>query len=340
MSRWSARLLVACLLVGVPGVVGAHGLRLAFLEVREGEPHQWHLAAKIPVLGERQWPLELDLPPGCDTVDAVPRYALPSGDLAELRTVRCDPAVAGSAPAIGVRGLEAGLVDLLVRIERADGATVRVLTAADPVLRLAGDRAGGLLPRFMLGVEHILTGYDHLAFVAGILLLVGRIKRVVVAVTAFTVAHSLTLTLSVLDVVRLPDEPVEAVIALSIVYLALEIVIRARGEAPPLSMRRIWLVAFGFGLLHGFGFAGALRETGLPADDLPLTLALFNLGIEAGQIAFVVALAALLWLLRRPLPGRVEAWRWQGAGLDRVCAYGLGAMASFWTIERVAPMVL
>ncbi len=328
------RLLLACLLLTLPGVVDAHGLRLAFVEVREIEPGGWRLALKIPVLGERQWPLEIDLPEGCWDVEPPSRHRLPSGDLAELRQVRCDRALA--APALQVRGLESGLVDLLVRMETPAGASVTIITAADPVLRLTREPESAALAKFQLGVEHIITGYDHLAFVAGILLLMGHLRLVLIAVTAFTIAHSVTLMLAVLDVVRLPDPPVEAVIALSIVYLALEIVTRTRGNLPPPSISRAWTVAFGFGLLHGFGFAGALRETGLPAGDLPLTLLLFNLGIEAGQVAFVVVLAALLALLRQPLlAGGID----RRLLLDRTLAYGLGSVACFWTIERVLEIV-
>jgi len=179
----------------------------------------------------------------------------------------------------------------------------------------------------VLGIEHILLGADHLAFVLGLLLLVRRGRSLLVTITAFTVAHSVTLAASVLEVARVPTEPVEAVIALSILLLAVECASRRES----LSRRFPWLVAFAFGLLHGFGFAGALAELGLPPHRTALALALFNAGVELGQLAVVVAATALTTFAVRRVPKLVRG--------ERPLVYAMGTLAAFWTIERLRELV-
>jgi hydrogenase/urease accessory protein HupE len=179
-----------------------------------------------------------------------------------------------------------------------------------------------------LGVEHILTGIDHLLFVLALLLLTRGTWRLVKTVTAFTVAHSITLGLATLGIVHVPSKPVEAIIALSIVFVAAEIVQARRGHQG-LAARVPWIVAFTFGLLHGFGFAGALSETGLPAGHIPVALLFFNLGVEAGQLLFVAAMLAVMACARHIQ----MVWpRWAGL----VPPYAIGGLASFWVIQRVA----
>ena len=187
----------------------------------------------------------------------------------------------------------------------------------------AGPAAGGY---FMLGVEHILFGIDHLLFVLALVLIVRGVGLLVKTITAFTVAHSITLALATLGVVHVPSAPVEAVIALSIVFVASEILRSRRGERG-LTERAPWLVAGTFGLLHGFGFAGALSEVGLPANDIPLALLFFNLGVEAGQLAFVVVALGVIALLRRI---RLPEWA------PILPPYAIGSVAMFWVIERTA----
>lgn len=186
-----------------------------------------------------------------------------------------------------------------------------------------------------LGVEHILMGADHLAFVLGLLLLVRGVIPLVKAITAFSVAHSLTLALATLGLVELPPAPVEAAIALSIAFLASEIVDGRQGKFS-LSHRSPWLVAFGFGLLHGLGFAGALREMGLPTPEIPIALLFFNLGVEFGQLIFVAAIL-LLGAAARPAfsPYLARTPAWSGA----VPAYSLGTIAMYWMIERSGAML-
>ena len=181
---------------------------------------------------------------------------------------------------------------------------------------------------FVIGVEHILAGWDHLLFVIALVLLIGNWRTVVVAATAFTVSHSITLAAAALGYVGLPQAPVEALIALSILFLAGELVKVNRG-LPSLTARNPWLVAFAFGLLHGFGFAGALSDIGLPQNEIALALLMFNVGVEIGQLMFVAGILALLWLIQR---FRRDWPEW----LRLVPAYGIGGIAAFWLIERVA----
>jgi hydrogenase/urease accessory protein HupE len=178
----------------------------------------------------------------------------------------------------------------------------------------------------VLGVEHILLGTDHLLFVLALVLLVKGWRRLVGTITSFTVAHSITLALATLGLVHVPGPPVEACIALSIVFVAAEIV-RSRQGSPGLTERAPWLIAFTFGLLHGLGFAGALSEVGLPQQAIPLALLFFNVGVELGQLAFVFAVLLTISIAARSSL-RAPAWAW------RVVPYTIGSVAMFWVIER------
>jgi hydrogenase/urease accessory protein HupE len=227
--------------------------------------------------------------------------------------------------------LEATLTDALVRVTFLDGSTwVQRLTPRQPASLIpARPSAWSVAGTYLaLGVEHILTGIDHLLFVLALLLLTKGPWRLVKTVTAFTVAHSVTLALATLGIVHVPSRPVEAVIALSIVFVAAEIVQARRGRAG-LAARMPWIVAFIFGLLHGFGFAGTLSAIGLPEGQIPMALLFFNLGVEVGQLLFVAAVLALVAGARR-IP---MAWpRWAGL----VPPYAIGSLAMFWVIQRVA----
>ena len=179
----------------------------------------------------------------------------------------------------------------------------------------------------LLGVDHILSGFDHLTFVLALLLIVSGARRLLITVTAFTLAHSITLAAATLGVLWVPGPPVEAVIALSILFLANELIKVNRGEAS-LTARNPWVVAFAFGLLHGFGFAGALGEIGLPQNEVPLALLMFNVGVEIGQLLFVAVVLVGLLLVKR-LHDNWPVW------LRQVPAYGIGGISAFWLIERV-----
>lgn len=234
---------------------------------------------------------------------------------------------------IRIHGLEATVIDVLVRLSFADGRVIsKLLRPGSPAFTV--EAGGGSTARqyLILGVEHILLGIDHLLFVLGLLLLVRGAGRLVKTITAFTVAHSITLALATLGVVHVPGPPVEAIIALSIVFVAREVLVRKEG-APGLTERRPWLVAFSFGLLHGFGFAGALSEVGLPAGEVPAALLFFNIGVELGQLLFV---AVVCWVthnarrLAQAFSFHPPSWT------RRLVPYALGGIAAFWVIERTA----
>jgi hydrogenase/urease accessory protein HupE len=317
---------------------GAHEVRPGYLELRQTAPDTYESLFKVPALGEElRLALYVKLPDG--TVDvAPPRTFFASGAHVERRTVRRDGGLAGQA--IAVEGLSATMTDVLVRIEDSTGnaQTERLTpTKTSLVIRIAPGAGEVAATYLWLGIEHILFGFDHLLFVLALLILVRQGRRIIVTITAFTVAHSITLAAATLGFVHVPGPPVEATIALSIVLVAAEIV-NARYGRPSLTARRPWLVAFAFGLLHGLGFAGALSEVGLPPHAIPLALLFFNLGVEFGQLAFVAAVMALAFVVQR----LASAW-WEAAAVPRTfarvdvaCAYGIGTLATYWSIERIA----
>ena len=245
----------------------------------------------------------------------------------ERSRIRGPDALVGST--IHIDGLKTTLTDVLVRIERADGATqVARLMPESPSLIVEASPSPWRVSwtYLVLGVEHILLGIDHLLFVLALVLLVRGWRRLVGTITSFTVAHSITLALATLGFVHVPGPPVEACIALSIVFVAAEI-IRSRQGSPGLTERAPWLIAFTFGLLHGLGFAGALSEVGLPQHAIPLALLFFNVAVELGQLAFVIIVLLILAVAARS-PWRAPDWAW------RVAPYTIGSVAMFWVIER------
>ena len=225
------------------------------------------------------------------------------------------------------------MTDVLVRSVRADGS-VQVVRLTPSMPQFAFEATPGSLQvaraYTLLGVEHILRGVDHLLFVLALMLLVRDKWLLVKTITAFTVAHSVTLAAATLGWMRVSQPPVEAVIALSIVFLAAELAKQGRAEAG-LTVRHPWIVAFVFGLLHGFGFAGALREVGLPESDVPLALLTFNIGVELGQLLFIAGVLLVLALLGR-VRTRSPAWT------HAMPAYAIGTMATFWLLQRIAPV--
>ena len=328
MIRRAVLALVA-LVAALAAPAAAHEVRPGYLEIIETGPESYDVLWKVPAAGDNlRFGLYVRFPEATvDTREPLGRFV---GDAYVTRwSVRHPGGLTGET--IHIDGLRTTLTDVIVRSERLDGATsvariepsnpTLVVPAAPSRLELAGTY-------FVLGVEHILFGIDHLLFVLSLLLIVEGARRLVATITAFTLAHSVTLAAATLGWAHVPGAPVEAVIALSIVFVCAEIVRRQRGEES-LTARAPWLVALVFGLLHGFGFAGALEEVGLPGHAIPTALLLFNVGVEAGQLAFVAVVLGGAALLRRamgPLPRAARL----------VPAYGIGAVAMFWTIERVA----
>ena len=321
--------LVALSLFALPAL--AHRLSPAWLGLTETEPGRYDVEWKVSVPGGLADVLEPGIPDGCRVDGRVRTYAVGDARL-QHGTIVCDGGLAGRE--IEVRGLRSTETDVLVRIAFADGTsfTHRLVPGAPAVTVPERSGVAAVASTYLvLGIEHILLGIDHLLFVLALLLIVRGIKRLVATITAFTVAHSITLGAATLGVANVPSAPVEATIALSILFLATELARRdASAESrPDLTIRFPWLVAFAFGLLHGFGFAGALAEVGLPQHAVPLALLFFNVGVEIGQLLFVAAALGLAYLWRRAALPAPAAWA-------RAAAYVIGGIAAFWTIERTA----
>jgi hydrogenase/urease accessory protein HupE len=319
VSLW----LLVWLAMAVPA--RADDLRPGFLELSEGAPGTWAMVWKAPILGGLAVRARPQLPTFCKLDWQPPR--LVGGSLVETGTARCSKPLAGAT--IGLAGMEHGFSDALLRVA-ARGRAVEAarLTPARPFTTLStvADRAEVLRTYLVLGVIHILTGYDHLLFVLSLVLLIRSGWPVAKTVTAFTLAHSLTLAATTLGLFMVARRPVEICIALSIVFLAVEIV-KDDPDHPRLTARFPWAVAFAFGLLHGLGFAAALAEIGLPQAEVVPALFAFNVGVEAGQLVIVAAGFAALWLVARIAAAHAGAVR-------RLAAYAIGSIAAFWMIQR------
>lgn len=314
----------------------AHEVRPGYLEIRQVDIETFDVLWKVPANGEYRLRLHARLPDKCEGAPTQGTFA--GGAFVERWRANCPGGLVGRT--IYIDGLSATRTDVLARIEWQDGTTQAArLTPENTEFEVAA--APGALEvaktYFVLGVEHILLGIDHLLFVLGLVLLVGNRKRLVATVTAFTVAHSITLAAATLGLVHVAQAPVEAVIALSIMFVAAEI-IHGKNGVPRLATQAPWLVAFVFGWLHGFGFAGALQEIGLPQKDVPLALLFFNVGVEVGQLMFITAAIAVFSVLTRLLrrQGSHDHGPWHSETLIRApVAYAVGSIAAFWTVQRV-----
>ena len=319
-------LTLAWLLVLAASTAVAHEVRPGYLRIQQLEAGAYDVMWRVPARGDMRLGIYATLPDDCATLGEVRRWQQ-SGTFIEHWRAECPQGLVGRE--VRIEGLSSTLTDVLVRFERLDGTSQVVrLSPAEPGFTVTDTESWQQVAStyFGLGVEHILLGIDHLLFVLALLMIVAGWRKLVATVTAFTIAHSITLAAATLGWVHVPQAPVEAVIALSILFVAAEIVHWRQGR-PGITRRAPWLVAFVFGLLHGFGFAGALTQIGLPEHAIPLALLFFNLGVEAGQLLFIAAVF-LAWSVLR----RIEwpQWAW------RLPVYGIGAMAGFWTIERIA----
>lgn len=323
------RVLAAFVLaLALQGSANAHELRPGFLEIRQTGAETYDVRFKVPARGDRRLGLHVRLPADC--TDAAPLRSERAGAaFLEHRAVRCPGGLAGRE--VSIDGLSGTFTDVVVRVQSEDGSVQAArLTPDSPsfVVAAAPTWLDTARTYFLLGVEHILLGIDHLLFVLALLLLVRDVWMLVKVITAFTVAHSITLVLAALGWAQIPQAPVEAVIALSIMFVAAEVV-RQTGPETDLTKRVPWLVAFAFGLLHGLGFGGALKEIGLPQSDVPLALLTFNLGVEAGQLLFVFTVVGAGAVLRRVL-SLERPW------LRTALGYGIGSLAAVWFVQRVA----
>ena len=327
MTRLVAAFVALAALAGA-GPACAHEIRPALLDLKEQSPGWFEMTWKVPMRGDRVLHLEPVLPEVLTVFGPVSEEAVP-GALVKRATYKSDgrPIVGES---IFIEGLSALQIDVLIRIELLDDRTyTAIVRPGSPSFQIPARATRGevTVSYWRMGVLHILEGIDHLLFLAALTLIVGGLWRLLKTVTAFTVAHSITLALATLGLVHVPSAPTEAIISLSIVFLAVEIVHERAGH-PGLTTRYPWIVAFGFGLFHGLGFAGALSQIGLPEHEVPMALLMFNVGVETGQVLFLVAVMTVLGFLRRFRVAQ-SALTWQ------LATYAIGGVAAYWTIERV-----
>jgi hydrogenase/urease accessory protein HupE len=329
---------VTAFLVGALGFAAlshGHALQPGYLELHLIDKDLYAVVWKTPAIRGRPMAITAKLPENCDA--RTPGQPIWDGTAYITRwTTICPGGLEGGV--IHIDGLDRTSTDVLVRFDFADGVNeARRLTPSDPSFTVPTKPSSLEVARtyLLLGVEHILFGIDHLLFILALLLLVKGVRRIILTITAFTLAHSLTLAGATLGFVYIPGPPIEAVIALSIVFVASEIIHSRQGK-PGLMESYPWVLAFAFGLLHGFGFAGALAGIGLPQTSIPVALLFFNIGVEIGQLLFIAAIFAVIALVRqiaRRLNVARPAWAWA------VTPYAIGSLAAYWVIQRIAVFI-
>ena len=328
------RFILALLAILMPlATTSAHEVRPAFLEITERADGRADVLWKQPSMGMLVVPLRprisgglIDRPAG--RVESAMNFEIRHWDGIDLG------AQGLNGREVRIEGLDKTITDTLLLIHLRNGdEESRVLSPGEPAMMIDA-HAGAAVPAYLLlGIEHILTGVDHLLFVFGLLLLSSGWRQLLRTITAFTVAHSITLALTALKVMALDPALVEAMVAWSILFLAVELVRKARGQ-DGLTLRQPWVVAFGFGLLHGAAFAGALHQIGLPQGNIPAALFLFNVGVEIGQLTFVGVVMAALWLLARfKWPAAAPRLAWTAA------TYAIGSFSFFWFLERLHAVI-
>jgi hydrogenase/urease accessory protein HupE len=317
------------LISALAATADAHRLQPAYLEINEQTAGKFSVLWKRPFVAGRPMNINPQLPASCSNITE-PAVQTLAGGAVERWLVDC-----GSSGIINetivIDGLPSTQTDTLLRIQLIDGSMHTTVLRPDSPTFLIPEKAskskvaGSYL---LLGIEHILGGFDHLLFVLGLLLIVRSTMLLIKTITSFTLAHSVTLAMATLGFVHVPQAPVEAVIALSIIFLASELAKQHRGETG-LTTKAPWLVALTFGLLHGFGFAGALTEVGLPQSDIPLALLFFNVGVEVGQLMFVAGVLCVTWMIKK-MKFKLPVW------VEQAPAYAIGSLAAFWFIQRTA----
>ena len=333
MSQRALLLVAVALLLTAVVPARADEFKPGYLQITQVDRETYDVLWKIPAIDESTTlKLRPEFPDGTEALTAV-RSTFSRGVTVQRWRIRVPQGLDGKA--IVFSQLSETRIDVLARLVRLDGTVQleRILPVSPTFVGKPSPGRWEVVSTYtILGIEHILSGFDHLLFVLALVLLVQGTRRLLVTVTAFTAAHSLTLAGATLGWVQVPGPPVEASIALSIVFVASEIVHTRQGRYS-VTQRYPWVVAFTFGLLHGFGFAGALAEVGLPQSSIPIALLFFNVGVEIGQLLFVGAVLGVIAVGRRVqqrLRLRQPAWFW------RIAPYAIGALASFWLVERVA----
>ncbi len=305
----------------------ADEIKLSYLEIKQNSSQEYAVLLKTPVKEKKKLPIELILPKGCTLISSKTSHLVKNSYIDRWR-MRCHDGLEGKT--FFLEGLKETGTELLLRIELLSGVYhSRLLSPLNVSYTVPKDESSWQIVQTYtwLGITHILLGFDHLLFVFALLMLVKSMRRLLLTVTAFTLAHSLTMVVATLGIVHVPQAPVEAIIALSILFLAMEIIHEKQGKVGVTS-RYPWIIAFIFGLLHGFGFAGALAEIGLPQQAVTLALVFFNIGVEIGQLLFVSTVVLVVVMLRRFTYETV---------LDKLqtfVVYMMGGISSFWLIER------
>ncbi|MEI5682080.1 HupE/UreJ family protein [Mesorhizobium sp. CGMCC 1.15528] len=319
-----------CAAIASPIDAAAHEVRPAYLDVREETLGVFSVLLKTPMQGNARLALSATFSGKVERL--APVVSRPTGN-AMLQSWQMRAVEPLEGQTVSIHGLQNTMTDALVRIEFLDGYVwLEKLTPGSPYATIPAVQSNWTVAKTYIvsGIEHILFGFDHLLFVASLMLIVRDWRMLVKTVTAFTVAHSITLTFATLGWATLPSAPVEVMIAFSIVLVGAEIVRMERGEIS-LTITWPWVVAFVFGLLHGFGFAGALVDLGLPRGDIPLALFSFNVGVEVGQLMFIAAILAIVASATRffTIPRQAIV----------ASAYGIGTIAAFWGVERLDAML-
>jgi hypothetical protein len=306
--------------------IQSHETRPGYLEIREKADGEYMASWKQPVRGELRLKIDPIFPPECGV--ELTTHESDGGALMVNFSLGCEDGIRGKL--IVISGLENTMTDVLIRVFYADGATETHLLRPDSPSAVIGGTEGPLKRAFAyvrLGIEHIIMGIDHLLFVLGLLLIVRNRWMLLKTITSFTLAHSITLAIATLGYASVPVQPLNAAIALSILFIGPEVVRSWRGGTS-LTIRHPWVVAFAFGLLHGFGFASGLTMMGLPRNEIPLALLLFNVGVEIGQVCFIFLILGLGKCFRIL---QINWPRW----VELIPGYAVGSLGAFWTIQRV-----
>ncbi|MEO9468198.1 HupE/UreJ family protein [Parasphingorhabdus sp.] len=314
--------LVATIVVDPPAQ--AHEIRPAALTLREQADGLVRVEWKQPILDGRKLKMRPVLPEQCPVAKTT-RQILSGNAVVESWSTKC----VLDKGAVSIEGLDQTLTDVFVQIHYPNGTQrTEILRPASTSFQLEQTQSSPAATYLRIGAEHMLFGWDHLLFVLGLLLLT-PVRQLLWVITAFTLGHSITLAIVALGLFTLPSGPVELLIALSILFLAVEVVRKHQGKTS-ITIRKPWLISLAFGLLHGLGFAGALAEIGLPAGSEILALLLFNLGVELGQIIFVAMLLLIIWCLHKT---SLDQMKW----VERPALYLVGGLGAFYTLTRILP---
>lgn len=302
-------------------------IKLSYLEIKESKSQHYSVLLKLSLKDDQKLPIDMLIPKECSLT--VPKTShLVNNTYLDRWQMKCNEGLADKT--LVIEGLKSTGTDLLLRVELLSGVShSKLLNPSKSSYRVPKDASTWQIMQTYtwLGITHILLGFDHLLFVFALLLIVKNMRRLLWTVTAFTLAHSLTMAVSTLGIVQIPQAPVEAIIALSILFLAMEIIHEKQGKVGLTSLYP-WIIAFIFGLLHGFGFAGALAEIGLPQQAVTLALVFFNIGVELGQLMFVATVVLMVLILQRlTSPALLDK-------LQTAVVYMIGGVSAFWLIER------